>query len=593
MARSCERNCDRIYGFGRKFLKNCLLSDRSLISQEALWTIDNLQHLHNAIFGNLDQGARDFTAKLNDQIMSTGDVETMSALAAEVLGIYFLFPSNVGRSRKTEVLSQVLEWGGKTLDKDSDLVKCFEHGIGSGGQSYNTRRPFEIGFLIEMALAFKKKSAEDQDNLAGSPWKMMEFLDAIDASSSRQIRHMILHILFPEDFERISSREHKKRIVEAFETMADGSDGHDRQLLSIRKELETLFPDEVVDFYRPPLVDVWNQAGNAADDYIPMAALHYKKQIVLYGPPGTGKTHTAKALAEQIIRPKLLEKYGAKNYFQNMSKVSSEIERRTHRLQLHPAYGYEDFMRGLRITSSGATEYQHGYLPQLVKTISQDDHKIPHVLILDEMNRTDLSRMLGEAFSLLENRGEEITLPGVNAGEPAQKLNIPENLYVIGTMNLIDLSIEQMDFALRRRFLWVYHGFDADALVSAAYSRWTRASNKIDWAEVEPDFRKLASAAGSLNSMIASSQLLGPQYEIGHAYFLDIVPLLIDDLDKRRRQGYLWNTKGAPRRPVEQLWEYALFPLLQEYLVSIDPQSRAKVLSELRKAFVSEPVAEA
>jgi len=95
------------------------------------------------------------------------------------------------------------------------------------------------------------------------------------------------------------------------------------------------------------------------------------------------------------------------------------------------------------------------------------------------------------------------------------------------------------------------------------------------------------------NSVIASSQLLGPQYEIGHAYFLDIVPLLIDDLDKRRRQGYLWNTKGAPRRPVEQLWDYALFPLLQEYLVSIDPQSRAKVLGELRKAFVSEPVAEA
>ena len=94
------------------------------------------------------------------------------------------------------------------------------------------------------------------------------------------------------------------------------------------------------------------------------------------------------------------------------------------------------------------------------------------VLILDEMNRTDLSRMLGECFSLLEDRNQTIELPARNGDGASMKLRIPDDLYVIGTMNLIDQSIEQIDFALRRRFLWLLCPFDAEALVGAAEFKW-------------------------------------------------------------------------------------------------------------------------
>lgn len=74
-----------------------------------------------------------------------------------------------------------------------------------------------------------------------------------------------------------------------------------------------------------------------------------------------------------------------------------QIATRIHRLQLHPAYGYEDFVRGLHIDGNGATEYRLGYLPRLVESMARDDQKIPHVLILDELNRTDLMGAIAQA----------------------------------------------------------------------------------------------------------------------------------------------------------------------------------------------------
>ncbi len=122
-----------------------------------------------------------------------------------------------------------------------------------------------------------------------------------------------------------------------------------------------------------------------------------------------------------------------------------------HRLQLHPAYSYEDFIRALHISNGGGTEYRAGYLPQLIDDIERQPRaeRLPHVLILDEMNRTDLSRMLGECFSLLEDRNQTIDLPARDRNGAAMRLRIPDDLFVIGTMNLIDQSIEQIEGQLK------------------------------------------------------------------------------------------------------------------------------------------------
>lgn len=272
------------------------------------------------------------------------------------------------------------------------------------------------------------------------------------------------------------------------------------------------------------------------------------------------------------------------------------IRENVHRLQLHPAYSYEDFIRALHISTSGGTEYRAGYLPKLIEDIEQNprSERLPHILILDEMNRTDLSRMLGECFSLLEDRNQTIELPARNGDGAAMKLRIPDDLFVIGTMNLIDQSIEQIDFALRRRFLWLLCPFDAEALVGATEAKWRDLKSGLDWDRIEPDFRKLAAAASALNREIHDSPLLGAQYEIGHTYLLDVVVFLRNFLGSRptRKQNYLWNKKGEALEPVVQVWNLSLRPLLEQYLAGLDATARNAELDRLSKVLLKPSVAE-
>lgn len=210
------------------------------------------------------------------------------------------------------------------------------------------------------------------------------------------------------------------------------------------------------------------------------------------------------------------------------------------------------------------------------------------------MNRTDLSRMLGECFSLLEDRNQTIELPARDGDGAAMKLRIPDDLFVIGTMNLIDQSIEQIDFALRRRFLWLLCPFDAEALVGAAETQWKDLKSGLDWERIEPDFRKLAAAAAALNREIHDSPLLGAQYEIGHTYLLDVVVFLRNFLGPRptRKQNYLWNKKGEALEPVVQVWNLSLRPLLEQYLAGLDATARNAELDRLSKVLLKPTVTE-
>ena len=589
MARFSEHETHKIYEASKSFRDNCLLQDGSLIFEGAsLWQAELLEHIHRVFVAAPDEGDRSFIEKLRDQIRPAG--QDIVRLAGELLCVYFLFPSSVSGIRKREVVNEVLSWVGDSLPESSLVSQAFQHGIGSGGQGYNTRRPFEIAFLINFAIAWKKLTSAEQQETAADPWHFQALINGIEDAESKQLRHMLLHLLFPDEFERIASGSHKRRVIAAFSGLIpDESDNEDLNLLAIRNALEALLPNQSLDFYWPPLEAAWDKDSS-------LEVILYKKQIVLFGPPGTGKTFRAKKMAQRIIHSIALSQWGPARYFQSQAEITEAIKNNVHRLQLHPSYGYEDFIRGLHIADNGKTEYREGYLPLLIKDIEgiPREVRLPHVLILDEMNRTDLSRMLGECFSLLEDRNQTIELPGRNKDDETLNLRIPDDLFVIGTMNLIDQSIEQIDFALRRRFLWELCPFDAEALIAAAEAKWDDLGCSVPWDRVEADFRRLAGAATELNREIHNSDVLGSQYEIGHTYLLDVVVFLRNFLGLRptRRQNYLWSRNGKALEPVIQVWKLSLLPLLEQYLAGLDANSRNREVDNLAKVFLRSSVVE-
>ncbi|MBB5172447.1 McrB family protein [Texcoconibacillus texcoconensis] len=206
-------------------------------------------------------------------------------------------------------------------------------------------------------------------------------------------------------------------------------------------------------------------------------AIERKGQGILYGPPGTGKTYIAEWLAKYFI--------GGGEGFSDL-------------VQFHPSYAYEDFIQGLRPVTNENQVLQYDVVPgrflefcEKARTKTGDC-----VLIIDEINRANLSRVFGELMYLLEYRDRSIPLAG------GGNFSIPTNVKVIGTMNTADRSIALMDNALRRRFAFIslYPNYD----ILRQYHQQTETN-------VEP----LIEVLHDLNEQIGD-----PHYEIGISFFL-------------------------------------------------------------------------
>lgn len=624
MAKYSEGKRDAIDALVERWRTDCLIDDGSLLFDgEDVWSLRNFELLFKAYNERLD--VPELTGSFDDKfkVQVGGEPRAVTRLAAEVMAVYLLFasPTTVGAAKKRDLISTVLAWNDDTLAEASDVWAAMGQGIGGPGQAYNNLRWKHIAYLVSLVRDFKRLGTAEREALLQDPWNFKAWVAKDKRDGGEQMmRHILLHLLFPEDFERIASGPHKYRIVDHLRGLIAETSGDDdiqrtgedvdRALLAIRRRLEGLRDekkiqiDGPVDFYAgglltrvwdPPMADAEAAGGGLTN----LAALEIKRQIVLYGPPGTGKTHEAKELAERLLHAAALRRWGAVPYLTNYALVDEIAASQVRRLQLHQAYSYEDFVRGLRLTEGGGTTPVDGYLLELCREIDQTPGSadglaaLPWVLVLDELNRTDVSRLFGEAFSLLEDRQASVDLPMLGTDGERRQLTLPNDLYVIGTMNLIDQSVEQLDFALRRRFLWIRSGFSQSAITVVTRERWEQSEFAAHhpWSRIEPEIDRLAAHAAALNAEITSSRLLGEQYEIGHTYFFDIVEFLkrwdMVRLWGQRPSKYLWTDAGQPRPPLVDLWEHSLRPLLHEYLAGVDAQTRQDELKALRTVLIT------
>lgn len=262
--------------------------------------------------------------------------------------------------------------------------------------------------------------------------------------------------------------------------------------------------------------------------------LRYKMNLILQGAPGVGKTYMAKRICWLMM--------GCKDN----SRIAE--------VQFHSSYSYEDFILGLKPTESGGFKIGSGpFFDMCVK--ASKDKKRPYFIIIDEINRGNISSILGEAFSLIEktHRNEIITLK-----YKKEKFYVPSNLYIIGTMNTADRGLTVLDYALRRRFSFytVVPAFESEIF-----------NNKMA-VHCNRTLMKVIKQIKILNKEIADDELLGPGFMIGHSYFLGV---------------------GTITKPIlNNIIEYEIIPLINEYWYD-DIDGKADLWADKLRSIMREP----
>lgn len=287
--------------------------------------------------------------------------------------------------------------------------------------------------------------------------------------------------------------------------------------------------------------------------------------IILWGPPGTGKTYQANELVCQMLETNLedLEKVR----FSKIEDFSSDSFKGCYEIvQFHPNYSYEDFIGGIAPKLDGSNlsyTLKEGVFKKFCDKATKS--KKPFIFIIDEINRADLSAVFGELLYALEYRGKSINIP--NFTEP---FVIPQNVYIVGTMNNVDKSLVSFDLALRRRFGF----FKVMPNINVLSSELADIVN-------EKNLEAYVGRCRKLNSDITNNQQLGlsDDYQIGHAYFLKIKDFIAKATQKSPGNDDDNSLVEISTFDLEKLWAYHILPLLEEYLgnKTSDPAIKKKI----------------
>ena len=266
-----HHNAEPIFAAVRQWRDRCLLEDGSiLVPDKTLWDLPTLTQVRSAFGDGREEGNDSFLTKLQRQL--SGETDAARELAAELLWILLLFPSNTGAQKKRESVFEVLSWRQAQTPPDQQwLSDDVLGGLGSTGTAFNTHRPREFSYLLDLVTRLKGLDASERQSALSDPWEFSKFLAKVPADGTRQFSHIIEHLLFPDAFERISSGADKRRVIVGLggdpDTAAKQMDraARDRRLWQIREEIANARGSKDFDFYEDEFVARWRGVSNVEE----------------------------------------------------------------------------------------------------------------------------------------------------------------------------------------------------------------------------------------------------------------------------------------------------------------------------------------
>ena len=590
---SRRAGAEAVYAAAADWVERCLRGDDSLFTPgQKIWTGRWLNELTSGFLDRPDETpGTSFQEKLAEQLR--GAPAPVIQLMGEVLYVHFLIVWTKDSTTERQRVEEILNWSRDPVQIPPELVDGLVPGLANPGQAFHQRRPFGLAVIIEFAAQWKQLPSSEQEHLLANPWYFKEFLLGLGPQTrmSREYpdrggaqQHALLHLVHPDTFESIVSPAHKERIATAFaDLLEEPARDVDQALAAIRAVLERGHGDGWLSFYDERLRERWDpsvkptgrtqaalrpstavgtgeirvadtDSGSRGDRgladlaqqlNLPLGFLEEinllladKRQVIFQGPPGTGKTFVAQQIADCL---------------------AGRADRVTL-IQFHPSYAYEDFVQGYRPAlrqGQPTFELRHGPL-LLAAEAARAEPQAKHFLVIDELNRGNLAKVFGELYFLLEYRDRALRLQYADDAGP--RFSLPENLYIIGTMNTADRSIALVDLALRRRFHFIEFHPDRPP-VQGLLRRWLEQQELADMAWVADVVE------------LANEQLSDDRHAaIGPSHFMN--PGLDDDL-------------------VERTWRHSVLPYLEERLFGSAERLEEFALDRLRARARRRSVAEA
>lgn len=326
----------------------------------------------------------------------------------------------------------------------------------------------------------------------------------------------------------------------------------------LRRRLEPFFPGDPwgmmcflywyldrVDREKTPLGEVDPLDAAATDLLVErsflddiVGLLRDKGQVILYGPPGTGKTYLAQRLA---------------------AALAPKTEDRAL-VQFHPSTSYEDFFEGYRPDEGpdGQIVYRltQGPLARMAERAAEYSQR-QQVMVIDEINRANLPKVLGELLFLFEYRDQSIS----TLYRPGGEFELPESLWFIGTMNTADRSIALVDAALRRRFHFVPF-FPDRGPTDGLLDRWLEREDQPSW-------------VGELVAMVNDelTEALGADLQLGASHFM--------------KKGY-GNEPSENDATLSRIWRFNIEPFIEDQFFGNETQINRFRLGPVLKRYRSQ-----